>query len=152
MGDQGSCSRFYHGTASKYSIPKDFCYCIIVLIQQDRTKYTPYILSFLLTDQLYTLYWHHYNPGAEAAVSWYWREWVQHLSVSHINFVEISTITFSCGVTWLVCFVIDRRLARSTLLLIPLFGIHYTIFAFTPEDVSKRERLVFELGLGSFQV
>lgn len=46
----------------------------------------------------------------------------------------------------------DRRLARSTLLLIPLFGIHYTIFAFSPEYVSKRERLVFELGLGSFQV
>ncbi|EGW05190.1 Pituitary adenylate cyclase-activating polypeptide type I receptor [Cricetulus griseus] len=45
----------------------------------------------------------------------------------------------------------DRRLARSTLLLIPLFGIHYTVFAFSPENVSKRERLVFELGLGSFQ-
>ncbi|KAF2987689.1 hypothetical protein EK904_013963 [Melospiza melodia maxima] len=44
------------------------------------------------------------------------------------------------------------RLARSTLLLIPLFGIHYTVFAFSPENVSKRERLVFELGLGSFQV
>ncbi|XP_055738448.1 adenylate cyclase activating polypeptide 1a (pituitary) receptor type I isoform X1 [Salvelinus fontinalis] len=46
---------------------------------------------------------------------------------------------------------ITLRLARSTLLLIPLFGIHYTVFAFTPEDVSKKERLVFELGLGSFQ-
>uniref|UniRef100_A0A8C5A3J3 Adenylate cyclase activating polypeptide 1a (pituitary) receptor type I n=1 Tax=Gadus morhua TaxID=8049 RepID=A0A8C5A3J3_GADMO len=45
----------------------------------------------------------------------------------------------------------ELRLARSTLLLIPLFGIHYTVFAFSPEDVSKRERLVFELGLGSFQ-
>lgn len=45
-----------------------------------------------------------------------------------------------------------RRLARSTLLLIPLFGIHYTVFTFSPEDVSKKERLVFELGLGSFQV
>ncbi|XP_032899084.1 pituitary adenylate cyclase-activating polypeptide type I receptor-like isoform X2 [Amblyraja radiata] len=43
------------------------------------------------------------------------------------------------------------RLARSTLLLIPLFGIHYTVFAFYPEDVNTRERLVFELGLGSFQ-
>ncbi|XP_061154126.1 pituitary adenylate cyclase-activating polypeptide type I receptor isoform X2 [Syngnathus typhle] len=42
------------------------------------------------------------------------------------------------------------RLARSTLLLIPLFGIHYTVFAFSPESI-KRERLVFELGLGSFQ-
>ncbi|XP_043922012.1 pituitary adenylate cyclase-activating polypeptide type I receptor-like isoform X3 [Protopterus annectens] len=47
--------------------------------------------------------------------------------------------------------IITLRLARSTLLLIPLFGIHYTVFAFSPEDVSKRERLVFELGLGSFQ-
>lgn len=47
---------------------------------------------------------------------------------------------------------VSRRLARSTLLLIPLFGIHYTVFAFSPENVSKRERLVFELGLGSFQV
>ncbi|XP_026801912.1 adenylate cyclase activating polypeptide 1a (pituitary) receptor type I isoform X1 [Pangasianodon hypophthalmus] len=46
---------------------------------------------------------------------------------------------------------ITLRLARSTLLLIPLFGIHYTVFAFSPEEVSKRERLVFELGLGSFQ-
>ncbi|XP_064410331.1 pituitary adenylate cyclase-activating polypeptide type I receptor [Latimeria chalumnae] len=46
---------------------------------------------------------------------------------------------------------ITLRLARSTLLLIPLFGIHYIVFAFSPENVSKRERLVFELGLGSFQ-
>ncbi|XP_053845458.1 LOW QUALITY PROTEIN: pituitary adenylate cyclase-activating polypeptide type I receptor [Vidua macroura] len=47
--------------------------------------------------------------------------------------------------------VVTGDLARSTLLLIPLFGIHYTVFAFPPENVSKRERLVFELGLGSFQ-
>ncbi|XP_056127569.1 adenylate cyclase activating polypeptide 1a (pituitary) receptor type I isoform X1 [Rhinichthys klamathensis goyatoka] len=46
---------------------------------------------------------------------------------------------------------ITLRLARSTLLLIPLFGIHYTVFAFSPEEFSRRERLVFELGLGSFQ-
>uniref|UniRef100_A0A6Q2XJ50 Adenylate cyclase activating polypeptide 1a (pituitary) receptor type I n=1 Tax=Esox lucius TaxID=8010 RepID=A0A6Q2XJ50_ESOLU len=58
-------------------------------------------------------------------------------------------VQHSCRMTELSA--ITLRLARSTLLLIPLFGIHYTVFAFSPENVSKKERLVFELGLGSFQ-
>lgn len=45
-----------------------------------------------------------------------------------------------------------RRLAKSTLLLIPLFGINYIIFAFLPDHVQSKERLVFDLILGSFQV
>lgn len=45
-----------------------------------------------------------------------------------------------------------RRLAKSTLLLIPLFGINYIIFAFLPDHVKSKERLVFDLILGSFQV
>ncbi|XP_028833593.1 vasoactive intestinal polypeptide receptor isoform X2 [Denticeps clupeoides] len=43
------------------------------------------------------------------------------------------------------------RLAKSTLLLIPLFGINYIIFAFIPEDMGRIVRLVFDLILGSFQ-
>lgn len=48
------------------------------------------------------------------------------------------------------CF--GRRLAKSTLFLIPLFGMHYTVFAFLPENTGEMARLYIELGLGSFQV
>lgn len=45
-----------------------------------------------------------------------------------------------------------RRLAKSTLLLIPLFGVHYVVFALFPESTGLEARLYVELGLGSFQV
>ncbi|XP_077440729.1 pituitary adenylate cyclase-activating polypeptide type I receptor [Vanacampus margaritifer] len=44
-----------------------------------------------------------------------------------------------------------KRLAKSTLLLIPLFGMHYMVFAFLPENTGAEARLFIELGLGSFQ-
>lgn len=45
-----------------------------------------------------------------------------------------------------------RRLSRSTLLLIPLFGTHYIVFNFLPEYTSLGVRLYLELCIGSFQV
>ncbi|XP_056452054.1 vasoactive intestinal polypeptide receptor-like isoform X4 [Gadus chalcogrammus] len=44
------------------------------------------------------------------------------------------------------------RLAKSTLLLIPLFGMNYIIFAYIPEHIQLHVRMVFDLVLGSFQV
>ncbi|NXY16918.1 VIPR1 protein, partial [Atrichornis clamosus] len=43
------------------------------------------------------------------------------------------------------------RLTKSTLLLIPLFGVHYVVFALFPEHVGVGARLCFELVLGSYQ-
>uniref|UniRef100_A0A8L2Q8Q1 Growth hormone releasing hormone receptor n=1 Tax=Rattus norvegicus TaxID=10116 RepID=A0A8L2Q8Q1_RAT len=52
--------------------------------------------------------------------------------------------TRNCQLPW--------RLSKSTLLLIPLFGIHYIIFNFLPDSAGLGIRLPLELGLGSFQV
>ncbi|XP_004414075.1 PREDICTED: vasoactive intestinal polypeptide receptor 1 isoform X4 [Odobenus rosmarus divergens] len=43
------------------------------------------------------------------------------------------------------------RLAKSTLLLIPLFGVHYSMFVFFPHNFQAEVRMVFELVVGSFQ-
>ncbi|KAF6718475.1 Vasoactive intestinal polypeptide receptor [Oryzias melastigma] len=43
------------------------------------------------------------------------------------------------------------RLAKSTLLLIPLFGVNYILFAYIPENMHVQVRMVFDLVLGSFQ-
>uniref|UniRef100_A0A672GCW1 Vasoactive intestinal peptide receptor 2 n=1 Tax=Salarias fasciatus TaxID=181472 RepID=A0A672GCW1_SALFA len=47
-----------------------------------------------------------------------------------------------------------RRLAKSTLLLIPLFGVNYVVFFYLMESADKnvkKIKIFFDLGLGSFQ-
>ncbi|CAI5640543.1 vasoactive intestinal polypeptide receptor 2 [Oreochromis aureus] len=44
-----------------------------------------------------------------------------------------------------------RRLAKSTLLLIPLFGIHYVVFVTLSESIAEDYKIFFDLALGSFQ-
>uniref|UniRef100_A0A8C3B4P9 Vasoactive intestinal peptide receptor 2 n=1 Tax=Cyclopterus lumpus TaxID=8103 RepID=A0A8C3B4P9_CYCLU len=47
-----------------------------------------------------------------------------------------------------------RRLAKSTLLLIPLFGINYVVFVYveSADKNMQRMKIFFDLALGSFQV
>ncbi|KAF3857833.1 hypothetical protein F7725_011034, partial [Dissostichus mawsoni] len=45
-----------------------------------------------------------------------------------------------------------RRLAKSTLLLIPLFGIHYVVFVCFGGSIAEDYKIFFDLALGSFQV
>lgn len=65
------------------------------------------------------------------------------------NLTTALTFVTHCVVS---VFLFFRRLAKSTLLLIPLFGINYIIFAFVPDQINPRLRLVFDLIPGSFQV
>ncbi|XP_010780609.1 vasoactive intestinal polypeptide receptor 2-like, partial [Notothenia coriiceps] len=47
-----------------------------------------------------------------------------------------------------------RRLAKSTLLLIPLFGVNYVVFVYLVEPIDKdmnHIKIFFDLALGSFQ-
>lgn len=48
-----------------------------------------------------------------------------------------------------------RRLAKSTLLLIPLFGVNYVVFVYIMEqesDAVEKYKIFFDLCIGSFQV
>ncbi|XP_063062145.1 vasoactive intestinal polypeptide receptor 2 [Engraulis encrasicolus] len=47
-----------------------------------------------------------------------------------------------------------KRLAKSTLLLIPLFGVNYVVFVYIMEkasDALEKYKIFFDLGIGSFQ-
>lgn len=52
---------------------------------------------------------------------------------------------------WNAGFCYFRRLAKSTLLLIPLFGVHYVLFMSLNEYMADY-KIFLELGIGSFQV
>ncbi|XP_037550316.1 vasoactive intestinal polypeptide receptor 2-like [Nematolebias whitei] len=66
-------------------------------------------------------------------------------------------IPFVFMVAWIISRINledTRRLAKSTLLLIPLFGVNYVVFFYLMEPAEKtlkQVKIFFDLGLGSFQ-
>ncbi|XP_056389988.1 secretin receptor [Hyla sarda] len=116
-----------------------------------------FIIAWSICRQVYenTGCW---NINSNASVWWIIRgPVILSIFINFILFVRIIRILMKklrTSDVWGNDFNQYKRLARSTLLLIPLFGIHYIIFAFFPEDVSSGTveiRLSFELALGSFQ-
>lgn len=88
------------------------------------------------------------HPGAEAAVSQRGGQRRQPLQVRSAPTPPDPTRGPGSDALGRPC----RRLAKSTLLLIPLFGMHYMVFALLPEHTGAEARIFIELGLGSFQV
>lgn len=86
-------------------------------------------------------------------------------AISHrrLNYTQVQTCPFSEPLAFILCYIeisfclflcliFLRRLTKSTLLLIPLFGTHYVVFNFLPDYANISLRLCLELCLGSFQV
>uniref|UniRef100_G3NAQ2 Vasoactive intestinal peptide receptor 2 n=1 Tax=Gasterosteus aculeatus aculeatus TaxID=481459 RepID=G3NAQ2_GASAC len=100
-------------------------------------------------------------PGVLVLVCWLTLSHLTSASVSQINFVLFVSI-IRILVQKLRCPDVGgneqsqyRRLAKSTLLLIPLFGINYVLFVYLmePADTNLRHvKIFFELALSSFQV
>lgn len=78
-----------------------------------------------------------------------------HLIITVSACMMISGAAFKWGTykqTLFPLLLCNRRLTKSTLLLIPLFGTHYMFFNFLPDYFNINLRLCIELCMGSFQV
>lgn len=114
-----------------------------------------FVLTFICTPlgELHHLHQCDPHPSAKAEISRCWWERHQPLQVRiNLSAYDITHTRALSRPHACVLYTVSRRLAKSTLLLIPLFGMHYMVFAFLPENTGAEARIFIELGLGSFQV
>lgn len=109
------------------------------------------------TDKLCDLPEHQQDHRPEVKVHTRDPNWATAVQVSSDSPVSSWLLTSCCfsscqSVSFLSSAALCRTLVHSTLLLVPLFGLHYVVFALFPEHVGVKPRLYFELVLGSFQV
>lgn len=76
------------------------------------------------------------------------------LCAQKYTLVNITKYYYHLDVILFLLYLLFRRLAKSTLLLIPLFGINYVVFVYIIDENEGMEyyKIFFDLGLGSFQV
>ncbi|XP_063308813.1 vasoactive intestinal polypeptide receptor-like [Pelobates fuscus] len=137
---------------------------LVISFFSERKYFWWYIMIGWGAPTVFTLAWtitriHYDNTGCwDIISSHYW--WIIRAPI--LVSISVNGILFVCIIRILVQKLhspdVGRnensqytRLAKSTLLLIPLFGVHYIMFAFFPDNFKLEVKLIFELILGSFQ-
>uniref|UniRef100_A0A8C5QXQ4 Vasoactive intestinal peptide receptor 1 n=1 Tax=Leptobrachium leishanense TaxID=445787 RepID=A0A8C5QXQ4_9ANUR len=137
---------------------------LVISFFSERKYFWWYILIGWGSPTVFTIAWtltriHYANTGCwDIIVSPYW--WIIRAPI--LVSISVNFILFVCIIRILVQKLhspdVGRsehsqymRLAKSTLLLIPLFGVHYIMFAFFPDNFKVEVKLIIELVLGSFQ-
>ena len=87
VGDQGTCGGLYNGTTDTDLFIHTFLcfhfYTWSVVILSNCEFGDDWFVHVCSSDQFCPLRRNHHHPGAEAAVAWYRRKWIEHLPVSH---------------------------------------------------------------------
>lgn len=100
VGDQRTSCGFHHGMTDADWLTLSCVLMFLHLLGDSLThcnvmtaSLSFWVLFFFFlikfSDQLCPVHWNNHHPGAETAVSWHWRERIQHLPVSYCHPVQL---------------------------------------------------------------